>query len=118
MIKIFNSSLLNSIKYIEMAGAFSAVFLKGTYKYPKAFLSLEFYELEKGIFVVWEGIHLPENDTLSLRAEGKTIADLKAVNGYALGAALTDGIAKDDFLYGKISLMCADEEISYGKALF
>lgn len=116
MIKIFNSSLLNSIKYIEMAGSFATAYLKGTYKYPKAFLSVEFYELERGIFVVWEGVCLPDSNSLELKSETTVIANLKPINGYALGATLTDSVFKDDILCGKISLACFDEEIAYGKA--
>lgn len=117
MIKIFNSSLLNSIKYIEMAGPFATFFLRGTYKYPKAFLSVEFYELERGIFILWEGVCLPDSENcLELKNESNVIADLNPISGYTLGATLTDSVSKDDILCGKINLVCIDEEIAYGKA--
>ncbi|MBE6008497.1 MAG: superoxide dismutase family protein [Lachnospiraceae bacterium] len=54
MTGVFRTGLLSCIKYIELCGPFAFSHIKGSYKYPDIFGTVEFYELKNGVFIVWE----------------------------------------------------------------
>ncbi len=63
---IFKSNLLNCVKYIEMSGPFAYSYIRGSYKYPEIYGIAEFYELNGGVFMIWEINSIPHKSTHSI----------------------------------------------------